>query len=177
MKSLSDERTEAMAVGKPKLRSRPLTKSELRKENRQKIFDRIEKSATVAVAYPGLKSLAVNLLYFDRGIVSHGNGLCYRANLETAKSMLHFNCPSPLCKDGGFDLSKNLGDAVAEHQKSVVGVMHCLGSRDQEAGKTAPCESILHFKMTLTFKTKAAPRRPKTARKSSPKPGWNRLHI
>ncbi len=166
-----------MAIRVPKLGSRPLSKSELRKENRRKQFDLIEKSATVAVMYPGLKTLTVNLLYFDRGIVSRGNGLCYRANLQTAKSMLHFHCPSPLCKDGGFDLSHNLSSAVAEHQKSVVGSIHCPGSRDQQTGNAAPCESVLHFKMALAFKAKTAPARRTTARKSAPKPGWNRLHI
>jgi hypothetical protein len=177
MKTLNDGETGTVVAPGSNSRTRPLTKSELRKQDRQEIFERVEKSATVAVMYPGLKTLAVNLLYFDRGIVSWGHGLRYRANLETAKSMLHFNCPSPLCKDGGFDLSHNLSSAVAQHQKSIVGVMHCPGFRDQETGKAAPCESILHFKINLTFKTKAAPRRRITARKPGPKPGWNRLHI
>jgi hypothetical protein len=177
MKTLNDEGTGTTVAPGPNSRSRPFTKSELRKENRQEIFERIEKSATVAVMYPELKTLAVNLLYFDRGIVSWGHGLRYRANLETAKSMLHFNCPSSLCKDGGFDLSRNLSSAVAQHQKSIVGAMHCPGSRDQETGKATPCECILHYKINLTFKTKPAPRRRITARKSGPKPDWNRLHI
>jgi hypothetical protein len=171
MKTLNDEGTGTAVALEPNSRSRPLTKSELRKQDRQRIFDRIEKSATMAVKYPGLKTLAVNLLYFDRGIVSWGHGLRYRANLETAKSMLHFNCPSSLCKDGGFDLSKGLSSAVAGHQKSLVGAMHCPGSRDQDGGQPVPCETILHFKMNLTFKTKAAPKSRITAGKSGPKPG------
>ena len=177
MKSLSDERTEAMDVRKPNSRSRPLTKSELRKENRRETFAQVEKSATVAVQYPQLKSLAVDLLYFDREIVSRGQGLRYRANLETAKSMLHFNCPSTMCKDGGFDLSRNLSSAVAEHQKSVEGAVRCLGFRDQEIGKTAPCESVLHFKMNLAFKTNAVATRRTMARKSGTKPGPSRLQL
>jgi hypothetical protein len=36
--------------------------------------------------------------------------------------------------------------------------VHCQGSRDQEAGKTAACESILHFRITLAFKTKLGAR-------------------
>ena len=177
MKTLNDEGTGATVPPGPNSRSRPFTKSELRKQDRQETFERVEKSATVAVMYPGLKSLAVNLLYFDRGIVAWGHGLRYRANLETAKSMLHFNCPSSLCKDGGFDLTHNLSSAVAQHQKSIVGVMHCLGFRDQETSQTARCESILHYKINLTFKIKAAPGRRVTARKPGLRPDGNRLHI
>ena len=147
-----------MVAPGPGSRTRPLTKSELRKQDRQRTFERVEKSATLAVIYPQLKTLAVDLLYFDRDIVSWGHGLRYRANLETAKSMLHFNCPSPLCKDGGFDLSKDLSSAVAEHRKSVEGSVRCLGFRDEATGKPSACETVLHFKMKLTFKTKAGPR-------------------
>jgi hypothetical protein len=177
MKTLNDEGSGATFGPGPGSRSRPLTKSELRKENRQKTFARVEKSATVAAQYPQLKTLAVDQLYFDRDIISRGHGLRYRANLETAKSMLHFHCPSGMCKDGGFDLSKYLSSAVAGHQKSVEGKVRCLGFRDQPTGQPAPCESVLHFKMNLTFKTKTAPRRRITARKPGPKPGLSRLQI
>ena len=105
--------------------------------------------------YPRLKALKVDLLYFDREIVSWGHGLRYRANMETAKSMLHFNCPSSLCKGGGFNLTKDLSSAVAGRLKTVEGKVHCRGSRDQETGKITSCESVLHFKMSLTFKATA----------------------
>jgi hypothetical protein len=167
MKTLNDEGTGAPVPPAPNSRSRPLTKSELRKLDRQTLFDRIEKSATLAVMYPGVKTLAINLLYFDRGIVARGHGLRYRANLQTAKSMLHFNCTSLLCKDGGFDLSAHLSSAVAQSRKSIVGAMHCPGFRDQETGKPAACESILHFKITLAFKTKAITSRTRAVRKPS----------
>src|SRR6185437_12866177 len=155
MKTLNDGETGAMVDLETKSRTRPLSKSELRKENRQRTSERVEKSASLATTYPNLKALKVDLLYFDREIVSWGRGLRYRANVETAKSILHFDCPSSLWKDGGFDLSKNLGSAVVEHRKSVEGSMHCPGFRDQETGKAAACESVLHFKMNLAFKTKA----------------------
>jgi hypothetical protein len=155
MKTLNDEETAATVAFDPNSRSRPFSKSELRKDSLRKTFERVEKSASLAVKYPRLKALKMNLLYFDREIVSRGQGILYRANVETAKSMLHFNCPSSLCKGGGFDLSKVLRSAVTELRKSVVGVRHCQGSRDEETGKTIPCKSILHFKMTVVLKPKS----------------------
>ena len=152
MKTLNADETGAMATRPPNYRVRPVPKSERRKEHRQRAFRRVEKSASLASTYPNLKALTVDLLYFDREIVSWGHGLRYRANMETAKSMLHFNCPSTLCNGGGFDLSKDLGSAVLEHRKIVDGKVHCRGSRDQETGKTAPCQSVLHFKMQLILK-------------------------
>jgi hypothetical protein len=177
MKTSNDEGTGATVAREPNYRSRPVPKSERRKEDRQRAFGRVEKSASVAIAYPRLKTLTVNLLYFDREIVSWGHGLRYRANMETAKSMLHFNCPSSLCNGGGFDLSKDLSSAAAERRNSIVGEMHCRGFRDQENGKMTPCESVLHFKMSLTFKTSAVPTRRITAGKSGKPQGWSRLQI
>ena len=137
--------------------ARRIPKAELRKNARQKTFERAEKSANLATAYPRLKALTVDLLYFDREIVSWGHGLRYRANLETAKSVLLFACPSPLCHRGGFDLSKELSAAVLERRKTTDGEVHCPGSRDHDSGKTIRCESVLHFKMTATFKTRTRP--------------------
>jgi len=172
MKTLNDEGTGAMVALEPNSRSRPLSKSELRKDSRRKIFERIEKSASLAITYPRLKALKMNLLYFDREIVSWGQGILYRANLATAKAMLHFNCPSSLCQGGGFDLSKDLRTAITGLQKSIVGVRHCRGSRDEETGKTIPCRSILHFKMTLALKSKSSPVAP-AVRKPGPMRNWS----
>src|SRR5579872_5517326 len=153
MKTLNDGGMGALLARKADHRVRP--KAELRKADRRRAFDRAEKSLSLARAYPQLKSLSVDLLYFDREIVSFGHGLRYRANLETAKSMLQFTCPSGLCHRGGFDLSTGLNSAIAERRKGLDGELHCHGSRYEESGKTVPCESILHFKMILAFKTPA----------------------
>jgi hypothetical protein len=142
-----------------------IPKSTLRKEARQRVFERGEKSASVAVTYPQLKTLTVNLVYFAREIVSWGRGVRYRANLEKAKSMLLFECSNSLCSGGGFDLSKDLSTAVAGRRKSIMRAVQCPGLCDLEKGKTAPCESKLHFKMILTYKTEAGATLRTTARK------------
>ena len=171
MKTLNDGETGATVALEPNSRSRPFSKSELRKDSRRKTFEQVEKSASLAIAYPRLKALRMNLVYFDREIVSRGQGILFRANLETAKSMLHFNCPSSLCKGGGFDLSKDLRSAVTGLRKSVVGMVHCRGSRDEETGNTVPCQSIIHFKMTVVLKPRPLAPRGKTTRKSGTTPG------
>jgi hypothetical protein len=160
MKTISDEGTRAMVAAELNSRSRPFSKTELWKDSRPKVFERIEQSASLAMTYPRVKALKMNLLYFDCEIVSWGQSILYRANLETAKSILHFNCPSSLCQGGGFDLSDDLWAAVTGRRKSIVGVRHCHGSRDEKAGKTLSCKSVLHFKMTLVLK----PRRSSVSR-------------
>ncbi len=167
MKTLNDGGTGAPLTRKADYRVRRVPKSEFRKAFRRKAFERAEKSPILAMKYPQLKTLTVDLLYFDREIVSFGHGLRYRANLETAKSMLQFTCPSTLCHRGGFDLSNELSSAIAERRKALDGELHCHGSRDQESGKTIPCESILHFKMILAFKSPADARRYKADRERS----------
>jgi hypothetical protein len=167
MKTLNDEGAGAPLASKVDYHVRHPQKSELRKDSRRRAFEQTERSASLAIKYPRLKTLTVDLLYFDREIVSWGHGLRYRANLETAKSMLQFLCPSGLCHGGGFDVSEALRSAVAEHRKSVDGQVHCHGSRDQETGRTVRCESVLHFKMSLSFKTKAEAGRGAAARGQS----------
>lgn len=166
MKTTNNGGVEALPVCKTDYRVRALSKSELRKAYRRTAFERTEKSPSLAMTYPQLKNLSVDLLYFDREIVSCGHGLRYRANLETAKSVLQFMCPSTLCHRGGFDLSKELSCAIAERRKALDGEVHCHGSRDHESGKTIPCESILHFKMILAFKATKLARRGARDRKS-----------
>jgi hypothetical protein len=133
-------------------RARPVRKYELRREYRRGESERAENSISLALRYPNLKALRVDLLYFQRQSVSWGHGLRYRANLDMAKSVLRFNCPSVLCKGGDFDLSSELRKAIVERRAVVTGEVRCQGSRDQETGETIRCESVLHYKMSLVFK-------------------------
>jgi len=165
MKTLNDDAPGAQLRRPTNYCIRFIPKSTLRKEARQREFERGEKSVSVAVAYPRLKTLTLNLVYYSREIVSWGHGVIYRANLETTKSTLHFHCPSSLCSGGGFDLSKDLSTAAAGRRSSILRAVRCPGFCDLENGQTAPCESKLHFKMILTYKTKGRATHPKTVRK------------
>jgi hypothetical protein len=165
MKTLNDDGPGALFQRPTNYSIRFIPKFRLRKEARQRAFEQGEKSPSIAVAYPRLKALTVNLVYYSREIVSWGHGVIYRANLETTKPTLHFHCPSSLCSGGGFDLSQDLATAVAGHRKSIVRAVKCLGLCELENGKTTPCQSKLHFKMILTYKTRPGATRRSTARK------------
>ncbi len=132
-------------------------KAGLRKEYRREQAMRVDASKNLATSYPQLKSLTIDLVYFDHEIVAWGHGLKYRANLEAARSMLRFACPSALCRGGDFDLSRELSAAISEHRTMVAGEMHCPGSRDEETGGTIRCGSVLHYKMGLAFRPKQMP--------------------
>src|SRR6185436_10135393 len=76
-----------------------------RLEYREQEARRVEASATLASSYPRLRALTAELTYFHGEIVSWGRGVKYRANLDNARSVLRFHCPSAICIGGDFDLS------------------------------------------------------------------------
>src|SRR5436190_22779805 len=102
-----------------------------RAEYREREALRVEASATLALSYLRLRALTVELTYFDRKIVSWGRGVKYRANLENARSVLRFHCPSDLCIGGDFDLSEALAGAVGVSRTKLAGDVRCKGFRRQ----------------------------------------------
>src|SRR5436190_5910690 len=69
---------------------------------------RISDSISLAQKFPLLKALSVDLNYFDSSGLTRHSGLKYRLNLEHAKSLFCFNCPSGECVGGDFDLTEAL---------------------------------------------------------------------
>jgi hypothetical protein len=122
-----------------------------RLEYREREALRVEASATLALSYPRLRALTVELTYFDREVVSWGRGVKYRANLLNARSVLRFHCPSALCIGGDFDLSKALAGAVGVRRTKVAGELRCKGLRRQPTGELVPCEAALHYKLTAAY--------------------------
>src|SRR5258708_18095962 len=82
---------------------------------------RISESRSLAQKFPHLKSLKVDLEYFDPVGVTRNGGMKYKANLEHAKSIFYFNCASAECVGGDYDLSECLRRAVAAKRKLVSG--------------------------------------------------------
>jgi hypothetical protein len=113
---------------------------------------RVEASAPLSQRYPRLRALTVELTYFDREIVSWGRGVKYRANLDKARSVLRFHCPSALCIGGDFDLSAALAGAVTARRTNLAGDLRCKGSRRQPTGQLVPCEAALHYKLTTAYR-------------------------
>jgi hypothetical protein len=113
---------------------------------------RIKDSTSLAEKFPKLKSLKVDLDYYDpTGIIRNG-GMKYKANLEHAKSVFCFNCVNGECVGGDYDLSEELAQAIAKRRKFVNGELRCKGVRHyKERKERVPCQNILRFKLSLGY--------------------------
>src|ERR1051325_10597592 len=103
---------------------RPNPKAEYRLQQIQRVND----SASLANKFPKLKSLVVDLEYFEADGLTRNGGLRYKGNVQHAKSLFCFTCPSGECIGGDFDLSEAVADAVAGRRKLVEGELQCQGS-------------------------------------------------
>jgi hypothetical protein len=123
-----------------------------RLEYRLQESQRINDSASLAERFPKLKSLQVDLEYFDSSGNTRNGGMKYKANLEHAKSVFCFNCLSGECVGGDFDLSKELSQAITGKRKTVTGELRCQGVRHiKELKDRVPCNNILRYKLSLGF--------------------------
>jgi hypothetical protein len=105
----------------------------------------------MAEQYPQLKSLKAALEFVDREGMTKTTEMKYSANLEHAKSVLVFVCPSSECCGGDFDLTAKLAEAVSKRRTKLVGEMHCVGSHKDASGLVAPCRSLLRYTLNLAY--------------------------
>jgi len=112
---------------------------------------RIKDSISLADKFQKLKSLTVNLLYFEPRGISKTGEIKYTVNLDHAKSVFRFNCPNNECVRGDFDLSDELAKAVAGHRATATGELRCQGWRSKTTIDTLPCHHILRYKLTLAY--------------------------
>ena len=113
---------------------------------------RINESISLAEKFPRLKSLTINLEYYDAAGVTRNGEMKYKANLANAKSIFYFNCLNGECVGGDFDLSKELATAIGSKLKIVSGEMRCLGMRHNKMrGEHVPCKNILRYKLALAY--------------------------
>jgi hypothetical protein len=113
---------------------------------------RIKDSSSLAQKFPKLKSLKVDLDYFDPTGVTRNGGMKYKANLEHAKSVFCFNCVNGECVGGDYDLSDQLSHAISKRRKVVSGEVRCQGLRHyKEPRQRVPCQNILRFKLSLGY--------------------------
>jgi hypothetical protein len=122
-----------------------------RAEYRQLEDQRVKDSASLAKKFQKLKSLKVELSYYNPDGATKSSHIKYSVNLENAKSIFRFSCPNNECVRGDFDLTKKLAAAVAARRKIVAGEMVCQGWRNRTTIKTARCLNILHYKLTLSY--------------------------
>lgn len=122
-----------------------------RQEYRLKQRERIEASPLMTTEFPQLKTLKVNLEYFDAtGVTKNGEMKC-KLNVEHAKSALWFACPGVECMGGDFDLSEALARAVAAREKVVEGELRCGGTRKRGDREKVPCRTLLRYKLNLKY--------------------------
>jgi len=126
-------------------------KSNPRVEYRLLQSQRAKDSVSLAERFPVLESLTVNLAYFDAEDLTKNSELKYKVNVQHAKSVFCFVCPSGECVGGDFDLSKVLADAVAGHSKLASGEMRCQGWHRKAKLERAPCQILLRYKLTLDY--------------------------
>ena len=122
-----------------------------RAEYRQQQGQRVRDSGSLADKFPQLKSLTVDLTYYDSERVSQSSQIKYTVNLSNAKSVFRFNCQNNECIRGDFDLSDELAKAVAARRKLLVGELCCQGWRDKTSINTLPCNNILRYKLNLAY--------------------------
>ena len=129
----------------------PPRKSNPRVEYRLRESARVNNSVSLAEKFPKLKSLMVDLTYFDTDGFTRSGGLKYKVNVQHAKSVFSFVCPSGECMGGDFDLSGALAQAVTKRHKVAEGEIRCQGVRARPKGEKIPCHNLLRYKLTLGY--------------------------
>jgi hypothetical protein len=122
-----------------------------RAEYRQQENLRINAAPNLAEKFCELKSLTVDLEYYDAGGVRRTSALKYRVNLANAKSAFSFACPNNECVGGDFDLSEKLASTVNAHLATATGEMCCQGWQSKTAIDSTRCHSVLRYKLTLEY--------------------------
>ena len=122
-----------------------------RAEFRQQENLRINASPNLAEKFHGLKSLTVDLAYYDAGGAHKTSEIKYTVNLANAKSAFSFTCPNHECIGGDFDLSDRLASAVAAGLAFTTGEMCCQGWQSKTTIGSAHCHNVLRYKLNLEY--------------------------
>jgi len=122
-----------------------------RKEYLLKEQQRVLESPSLAHKFQKLKSLTVDLGYYNPEGVTKNSQVKYTVNLEHAKSVFRFGCHNHECVRGDFDLSEVLAEAVAARRTTVSGEVRCQGWRNRAGIDTVPCHNLLRYKLTLKY--------------------------
>ncbi len=122
-----------------------------RAEHRQRENLRIAASSNLSDAFADLKSLNLDLAFFDAGGTRKMSEIKYAVNLNTAKSIFSFNCANSECVGGDFDLTSQLAGAVAAKSKTIEGEASCQGWRSAGGIDAVRCNHVLRYKINLKY--------------------------
>jgi hypothetical protein len=123
----------------------------LRFEYREQEGQRVKESASLSDTFPQLKSLAVDIGFFNAAGVTKNTQIKYTPNLEKAKSVFRIDCPNNGCIGGDFDLSEQLGKAVAARSTTVTAEMSCQGWQSKTTVDSVHCHNILRYTLNLAY--------------------------
>ena len=126
-------------------------KTSARAEYRQEQGQRVRDSGSLADKFPQLKSLTVDLAYYDSEGVTQSSKIKYTVNLTNAKSLFRFDCQNNQCVRGDFDLSDELANAVVGHLTIAKGELCCQGWLDKDNVGTAHCHKLLRYTLRLAY--------------------------
>jgi hypothetical protein len=122
-----------------------------RAEYLQREHQRVKESTSLLERYKELKSLTVEVAYFESETEARRGEMKYTVNLDHAKSLFRFSCPNGECVGGDFDLSTELANAVANREEEVIGKMVCQGWRSRTTIGTVLCHNILRYKLSIGY--------------------------
>jgi hypothetical protein len=120
-------------------------------EYREQENQRVQDSPSLSNQFPQLKSLTVDLSYFDSKGVTKNSQIKYVPNLERAKSVFRIDCPNNGCIGGDFDLTEPLAKAVTEHRTTVTAELCCQGWLSKATIDTVHCHNLLKYKLSLAY--------------------------
>ena len=120
-------------------------------EYREQQSQRVSDSPSLADRFPQLKSLTLDLGYFNSEGVTKNSQIKFLPNLDHAKSVFRIDCPNQGCIGGDFDLTDELAKAVAEHRTSVSAQMSCQGWQSKTTIDTVHCHNILRYTLSLAY--------------------------
>jgi hypothetical protein len=120
-----------------------------RAEFRRLQIERANNSVSLGEKFPKLKSLTVELAYFDSDGLTRTGELRYKVNVNHARSVFSFTCPCGECMGGDFDLSDAVAEAVNARRKVAEGEIRCQGWRTRPKQEKVPCRNLMRYKLTL----------------------------
>jgi len=123
----------------------------LRAEYRNQQGERVKASPSLSDRFRNLRSLIVDLGYYDQAGVSQNGQIKYVVNLAGARSVFRFPCPNDECIRGDFDLTKQLASAVAKRRTKVSGELCCQGWRNKTTIDTVHCHNVLRYELKLAY--------------------------
>ena len=124
-----------------------------RAEYRRRQFEQVTEAPTLAKKFPRVKSLRILLEYCDPNGFTPSR-MKYTVNIDHAKSLFCFNCPTAECVGGDYNLSEQLSTAISAKKKMVSGETRCQGTRHYKDKRgSVPCQNLLRYELHLTYLT------------------------